>query len=156
MKALSVFVVLMLVIGCAASGDRLSTDAVSAVYQRHAGAHEQPVRYSSIRSWHSAGYHGVVLELDGRRHYLLEVTGPCSFELPSAMTLRLETAQPRRLSRFDSVAVDSRVCQVQAVRRVDMEAVEEELAARREQVVEPREDVVVESADQDEDSSGGV
>lgn len=121
----------LLVAACAASGDSRERDraANAAVYERHAGAAQSWVRYTSIRNWWAVGHHSVVFEMDRSRHYLVELIGACDLELDSAITLRLASSRRNVLSEMDDVVVRGRACQIQSIRRLDYEAVESQLGA---------------------------
>lgn len=139
---------------CAASGERQSPDRFEemAVYERHAGAPESWVRYTSIRNWWAVGFHSVVFELGGSRHYLVELIGACDLDLGSAATLKLVGSRRNVLSEFDKVIVGGRACQVQSIKRLDYEAVKAELEGEGE-MPEKQGDVKVETGRQD---SGGT
>lgn len=138
MKAMTVWIMAaFLLAGCASSGSLGDRQQVSEVYRDHAGSPESYVRYTSIRNWQSVGYDGIVLELNGRRHYFVELTGPCDFDLHSAPRMRLVSAQRHRLSTFDKVVIGEQSCNITGIYKVDMDAVEAELARLRKEGVEP-------------------
>lgn len=151
MRKLLMILSTLLVAACAASGDSRERDRAGemAVYERHAGAAQSWVRYTSIRNWWAVGRHSVVFEMDRSRHYLVELIGACDLELDSAITLRLASSRRNVLGELDDVVVRGRTCQIQSIRRLDFEAVESELEASPD-----KQDMIrVESADQ---SSGGT
>lgn len=123
--------------GCAVGNGYLDRQQTSEVYQRHAGPEESYVRYTSIRGWQSAGYDGIVVELNGRRHYLLELTGPCDLDLRTSPRIKLVNRHHNQLSSFDSVYVGDQRCSVTAVRKIDMEAVTSDLKKLRDQSSKP-------------------
>ncbi|NEZ05143.1 hypothetical protein G4Y73_13380 [Wenzhouxiangella sp. XN201] len=124
-----------------------------AVYERHAGAAESWVRFTNIRNWQAVGFHSVVLELGGSRHYLVKLIGACDLELNSGVTLRLITSRRNVLSDFDKVVVGGQPCQIQSIHRLDYQAVQAELESEGEPVPDRQDGVSVESQDQ---SSGGT
>ncbi len=138
---------------CAASGDQRDRFEEMAVYERHAGAAESWVNYTSIRNWWSVGYHSVVFEVNRSRHYLVELIGACDLDLDSAVTLRLHTSRRNVLSEFDDVVVGGRTCQIRSIRRLDYEAVQAELEAEGESVPDKQGEISVETEAQ---SSGGT
>src|SRR5699024_8267946 len=95
--------------------------------ERHAGASQNWVRYANIRNWYAVGFHSVVFEVDRSRHYLVELIGPCDLDLDSAITMRLVNSRRNVLSEFDRVVVGGRQCEIQSIRRLDLDAVEAEL-----------------------------
>lgn len=143
----------ILVAACAASGQPRDKAAEMAVYEHHAGAAESWVRYTSIRNWWAAGHHSVVFEMDRSRHYLVELIGPCDLDLDSAITMRLVNSRRNVLSEFDRVYVGGQPCHIQSIRRLDLEAVEAELAERNKSLPDGQGRLEVEAEGQ---SSGGT
>lgn len=138
---------------CAASGDQRDRFEEMAVFERHAGATENWVRYTRIRNWWAVGYHSVVFEMNQSRHYLVELIGACDLDLNSAVALRLTTSRRNVLSEFDDVVVEGRACQIRSIRRLDYEAVKAELEAEDDSLPQGQGDVTVETESQ---SSGGT
>lgn len=153
MRKFMIILMTTVVSACAASGDQRDRFEEIAVYERHAGAAESWVRYTSIRNWWSAGFHSVVFEVGGPRHYLVELIGACDLDLDSAVTLRLHTSRRNVLSEFDDVVVGGRTCQIRSIRRLDYEAVKAELEAEGESVPDKQGEISVESGAQ---PSGGT
>lgn len=139
-------------VACASSGERQSLDRFEemAVYERHAGAPENWVRYTSIRNWWAVGLHSVVFEVGGSRHYLVDLIGACDLDLGSAATLKLVGTRRNVLSEFDKVIVGGRACQIRSIKRLDYEAVKAEL---EDETPDKQGDVTVEMESQ---SSGGT
>lgn len=126
------------------------------IYQRHAG--EEPVngvRYASIRSWRPAGDRSVLIEFSRNQHYLFELSPACQSEIRFVQSLRLLTAIPRRVDRFDRIQVGDSVCRIEEIREVDFEAVQADLKALRQEAEPAREDVDSDRIHQD-DYSGGT
>ncbi|MEE4304295.1 MAG: DUF6491 family protein [Wenzhouxiangella sp.] len=117
----------LFIAACAASGEQRDKFDEMAVYDRHAGATQSWVRYTSIRNWYAVGFHAVVFEMDRNRHYLVELIGPCDLDLDSAIAMRLVNTRRNVLSEFDRVVVGGQQCQIQSIRRLDLEAVQAEL-----------------------------
>lgn len=137
MKTATVWMMAVFVLaGCAGYGADGERERISEIYRDHAGSPESYVRYTSIRGWQSAGYAGIVLELNGRRHYFVELTGPCDYDLHSAPSLRLVSVQRNRLSTFDKVFVREQYCNVSGIYKIDMDAVEADLARLRKEDAE--------------------
>lgn len=138
MKATTVWLMAALLLaGCATGGSLGDRERISEIYRNHSGSPESYVRYTSIRNWQSAGYDGIVLELNGGRHYFVELTGPCDYDLHSAPHLRLVSVQRNRLSTFDKVFVREQYCDVTGIYKIDMDAVEADLARLRQEDTEP-------------------
>jgi hypothetical protein len=153
MRKLMVLMLPLFIAACAASGDQRSRADELAVYEKHAGAAEGTVRYTSIRDWWPVGYHSVVFEMDRSRHYLVRLVGACDLDLRSAPVLRVVGSRRTALSDFDRVYVGGQPCQIQSIRRVDIDAVRAELEAGEDDMPEGQGAVEVETADQ---SSGGT
>lgn len=142
-----------LLAACAGGSTRDGLADETAIYERHAGAAEMDVRYTSIRNWWPVGHHSVVLELNGARHYLVGLSGPCDMELRMSPSLRIIASRRNVLGHFDRVGVGSEVCRINTIRRLNMDAVKQDLEAARADGPVSREDVDVEVDDQD---SGGT
>lgn len=155
MRVRNLFAVLLVVAlsACASVGDSSGRSQEIDVYERHAGAAETWVRFSSIRNWWAVGFHSVVLEMGRGRHYLVRLMGACDVKFNSGVSLQLVTSRRNVLSDFDRVVAGGQSCQVQSIHRLDYDAVKAELEARGEPVPEGTEPAAVESEDQ---SSGGT
>lgn len=157
LKKLLLPVLAVLVVACAASDQARERDRFDemAIYERHAGAAETWVRFTNIRSWQAVGYHSVVLELGGSRHYLVKLIGACDLELDSGITMRLITSRRNVLSDFDTIEVGGQPCQIQSIHRLDYDAVQAELEAEGVSAPDEQDAVSVESEDGDQ-SAGGM
>ncbi len=153
MRKILLILMSVLVSACAASGEPRDKAAEMAVYEHHAGAAENWVRYTSIRNWWAAGFHSVVFEMDRSRHYLVDLIGPCDLDLDSAITMRLVNTRRNVLSELDHVYVGGQPCQIQSIRRLDLEAVEAELEQRSKTLPDGQGRLEAEAEDQ---SSGGM
>lgn len=153
MRQIALILMALFMAACAASGEQRDRFEEIAVYERHAGAAETWVRYTSIRNWWAVGFHSVVFEVNRSRHYLVNLIGSCSLDLDSAMTLRLVSTRRNVLSEFDKVIVGGQTCQVQSIHPLDYEAVEAEFDAEDESLPEGQGNVSVESEGQ---PSGGM
>lgn len=142
--------------GCAGSGDRRNDlQREAAVYERHAGAAEQQIRYTSIRNWWPVGHHSVAFEVNRQRHYLVRLSGPCDIDLRMASTLRIVSSRRNLLDEFDRIAVGGRECRIVNIRRLDMEAVESELDEARSRR-DANDDIEVEIEKSEAQDSGGT
>ena len=102
------------------------------ICQRHASAEEtSSVMYGSIRNWRPVGQDAVLIEFNRNRHYLFELSAPCSTEIPFAQSIRLLTSSSQRVDRFDRIQVGSAVCRITSIREVDFAAVQADLEALR-------------------------
>lgn len=155
MRNVALILMAFLLAACAGSGEQRDRDRFEemAIYERHAGAAQSWVRYTSIRNWWAVGFHSVVFEVDRSRHYLVELIGSCSLDLDSSITLRLVNTRRNVLSEFDKVIVGGQTCQIQSIHPLDYEAVKAELEAEDEDLPEGQGNVSVEAEDQ---SSGGM
>lgn len=144
-----------LLAGCAGIGDEREGDRAErmAVYERHAGASENWVRYSRIRNWWSVGMNSVVLEVDSSRHYLLRLIGPCSMDLDTTAILRLVSSRPNVLGRSDDLIVGGQRCDIQSIHRLDYEAVKAELEQNGVSEPEKQDEVRIETEDQSSDAT---
>jgi hypothetical protein len=155
MRKLTIVLMSALLAACAGSGEPRGDGRFEeiAVYERHTTGAESWVRYTSIRNWWPVGFHSVVFEMGGNRHYLVSLIGACDLDLDSAVTLRLVNSRRNVLSEFDEVIVNGRTCQVQSIHRVDYEAVKAELEEKGEDMPAKQGNVSVSGPDQ---SSGGM
>lgn len=142
-----------LLAACAGGSTRDSLADETAIYERHAGAAEMDVRYTSIRNWWPVGHQSIVLEFAGARHYLVTLSGACDLELRLSPSLRIISSRHNVLGRFDRVAIGGELCRINTIRRLDMDAVKQDLEAARADGPESSEDVAVEVEDQ---GSGGT
>lgn len=102
------------------------------IYQRHAAEEESTsVRFATLRSWRRAGDDAILIEFDRGRHYLFELSATCRTEIHFAHAIRLITASPQRVDRFDRMQVGSSVCRILSIREVDWEAVQADLERLR-------------------------
>lgn len=152
-RKLVAFLLVLAVSACAGNGEQDGLKEEFEFYQRHAGADMQSVRYASLRNWTPVGRHAVVFETNGSRHYLVELSGPCDLDLRFSSSLHLESVRRNVLGNFDRVIIAGQECQIQSIRPLDMDAVERELAQRRNETPEARTDVTVE-AGEGQDSGG--
>lgn len=116
---------------CALSEKQQSREAdltaQMAVYDRHAGAAENWVRYTRIRDWWPVGFNHVVLETGPSRYHLVELMGSCDLRIDRARSLRLISQRNNTLSEQDRVVVDGHSCGIRSLRRLDYAAVRNEL-----------------------------
>ncbi|MFW5926519.1 MAG: DUF6491 family protein [Wenzhouxiangella sp.] len=143
----------ILLAGCATGGETSERARIGEIYLKHTGSQENYVRYTQIRNWQSAGYDGIVVELDGGRHYFVGLTGPCDFDLRSAPMIKLVSAQRHRLSTFDKVYIGDQYCNVTGIQKIDMDAVEADLERMRAADAEPDTGEVEIEVDPDSDTS---
>lgn len=127
MRKLTLMILTLFLAACAASGEQRDRADEQAIYEQHAGASESWVRYTSVRNWWSVGFHSVVFELDRSRHYLVTLVGACGLDLDSSPTLKVVGSRRNVLSEFDRVIVRGQPCQIQSIRRLDIDAVNAEL-----------------------------
>jgi hypothetical protein len=150
---LSVFLVLLVLAGCASTP---RTDlSVADVYKRHASDETvSGVRYTSVRGWRPVGDEGVLIEFDRQRHYLFLLNGACRSEIQFAPTVAFSSSPVNRVDQFDRIALNSRWCRIQEIREVDFKAVEAEVAALNEALETPRETEESDVIHEDDDSGG--
>lgn len=153
MRQFLVVLMASVVVACSGTGEQRDRFEEMAVYERHAGAPESWVRYTSIRNWWAVGFHSVVFEVNRSRHYLVNLIGSCSLDLDTAMTLRVVSSRRNVLGEFDKVVVNGQTCQVQSIHRLDYEAVRAELESENESLPEGQGNVSVETETQ---PSGGT
>ena len=126
------------------------------IYIRHAAeAETTSVMYSFVRSWRRAGDDSVLIEFNGRRHYLFQLEPRCATEIPFANAIALMTSSSRRVDRFDRIRVDTQTCRITSIREVDFQAVQAELAALRQPADPALETIEVDLIHAD-DYSGGT
>ncbi|TVQ38524.1 MAG: hypothetical protein EA370_05700 [Wenzhouxiangella sp.] len=135
------------VVACA-SDRREQPQAEAELFERHAGEDLTRVSYASIRGWRPVGDDAVLVELNGRRYFLLTIGPPCQRDLRFSQSLRLRTTTPRALTTFDQVGSELGWCRIERIRAFDYTAYREELrggdSGLREQVL-VEEDPVPES-----------
>lgn len=156
MRKLAAVLMISVLAACGGTGEPREGDRFDrmALYERHAGAPESWVRYTSIRNWWAVGLHSVVFEVGGSRHYLVKLMGPCTMDLDTAATMRLVTTRRNVLSEFDDVIVAGQTCQIQSIHELDYEAVKAELDDEGESEPERQDGLSVETEDQSSD--GGM
>ena len=98
--------------------------------ERHTGEDVDRVRYTSIRGWWPAGDGAIVVEFNGRRHFLLDLSAPCDRELYFASSLRMDTSLSSLLTTFDRVWSESGWCRIERIRSFDNEGYREERRGR--------------------------
>jgi hypothetical protein len=112
---------------CASSAPR---EKSGEIYERHAGMAVHEVRYSSIRSWQTAGSDSILIDFGARGQYLFTLGPECHYELHVRPTLGLDTRMKNVVTRLDRVVVGSERCHIVSIRPVDMKAVNAEMAER--------------------------
>lgn len=160
MRLILMILLAVMVVGCA-TGDRRQSDedealSQQAVYQRHAGATQNWVRYTRIRNWWPVGLSSVALQTGPSKHYLLDLTGACDLSLDRAIAIRLVTRSTNVLSEGDELVADGRRCRIRAIRSLDYEAVQAELDDDTEERTRRQGQVEVHSKGQAPQPSGGV
>src|SRR5699024_7445707 len=136
MRTIMLILMPVMIAACAVSGESRDQFNELALYERHAGASQSWVRYTNIRNWWAVGPHAVVFEMDRSRHYLVRLIGACDLNLDTAISMRLINSRRNVLSEFDRVDIRGQTCQVQSVRRLDLDAVEAELAEQNQSLPE--------------------
>ena len=120
-----------LVAGCASTrpsdADRL------ALYEAHAGAPVNQVRYLQPQSWDRIDDQHVVLEMRPNESWLLTLSGPCLDWGRGSPFLGVAPLNGMVLSRFDKVAVPGSqvTCTIREIRPLDVKALRAAERARR-------------------------
>ena len=113
---------------------------VAEVYKRHASDETvDSVRYTSVRSWRPVNDEGVLIEFNGKRHFLFALSGACRSDIRFARKIAISSNGVNRLDLFDRIALNSNWCRIQEIREVDFKAVEAEVAALKAAAEAPRE-----------------
>ena len=118
--------------GCATG--RLSDTERLALYQQHAGAPVNQIRYLDPMGWDRIDDQHVVLMMRPNESWLLTLSGPCLAWSNGSPFLGLSSFNGVSLSRLDKViASGSQVsCLIQQIRPLDVKALRAAERARRE------------------------
>ena len=123
---------LNLVAGCASTrpsdADRL------ALYEAHAGAPVNQIRYLEPMGWDRIDDQHVVLMMRPNESWLLTLSGPCLAWNRGSPFLGLSSFNGMTLSRLDKVVVSGSQlsCMIQEIRPLDVKALRDAERARRE------------------------
>lgn len=131
-------IVLFALAACALSGcasTRISDVDRLALYQQHAGAPVNQVRYHDPMSWDRIDDQHVVLQMRPKESWLLRLSGPCLTWSTGSPFLGISTFTGTTLSKYDKViAPGSQLsCQIQEIRPIDVKALRAGEQALREQ-----------------------
>lgn len=124
----------LLLAGCATG--RLSDTQRLALYQQHAGAPVNQIRYLDPMGWDRIDDQHVVLQMRPNESWLLRLSGPCLQWSGGSPFIGLSSFGGMTLSRFDKViALGSQQlsCLIQEIRPLDVKALKAAEKALREQ-----------------------
>lgn len=119
--------------GCATG--RLSDTERLALYQQHAGAPVNQIRYLDPMGWDRIDDQHVVLQMRPNESWLLRLSGPCLQWSNGSPFIGLSSFSGMTLSRFDKViALGSQQlsCLIQEIRPLDVKALRASEKALRE------------------------
>lgn len=107
-------------------------DALTSVYQAHAGSSRERVVFPGLESWRPLSGDNLVVRTRFNDYFLLTLEAVCANDLTISAGTRIAIEQQLRntLSRFDVVRAGDSRCRVQYIREVDHRAVAEALAER--------------------------
>lgn len=112
-----------LVTGCAST--RLSDAERLALYEAHAGAPVNQIRYLDPIGWDRIDDEHVVLQMRPNESWLLRLSGPCLQWTTGSPFIGLSTFSGMTLSRFDKVVAPGSSqlsCLIQEIRPLDVKA----------------------------------
>ena len=113
----------LLLAGCATG--RLSDSERLALYQQHAGAPVNQIRYQQPMGWDRIDDQHVVLQMRPNESWLLRLSGPCLQWGNGSPFIGLSTFSGMTLSRFDKVIAPGSQqlsCLIQDIRPLDVKA----------------------------------
>lgn len=112
-------------------------DAVTSVYQAHAGSSRERVVFPGLEAWRPLSGDNLVVRTRFNDYFLLTLEAACASDLTISASTRIGIEQQLRntLSRFDVVRAGESRCRIQYIREVDHRAVAEALAER--EIAEP-------------------
>ena len=119
--------------GCATG--RLSDTERLALYQQHAGAPVNQIRYLDPMGWDRIDDHHVVLQMRPNESWLLRLSGPCLQWSNGSPFIGLSSFSGMTLSRFDKVIAPGSQqlsCLIQEIRPLDVKALRASEKALRE------------------------
>ena len=124
----------LLLAGCATG--RLSDTERLALYQQHAGAPVNQIRYLDPMGWDRIDDQHVVLQMRPNESWLLRLSGPCLQWSGGSPFIGLSSFGGMTLSRFDKVIAPGSQqlsCLIQEIRPLDVKALKAAEKALREQ-----------------------
>lgn len=132
MKAIIAAAIALVLAGCATG--RLSDTERLALYEQHAGAPVNQIRYLEPISWDRIDDQHVALQLRPNESWLLRLSGPCLQWSNGSPFIGLSSFSGMTLSRFDKViAPGSQLsCLIQEIRPLDVKALRAAEKALRE------------------------
>lgn len=122
MKAIIATAIALVLAGCATG--RISDTDRLALYQQHAGAPVNQIRYIDPMGWERIDDQHVVLQMRPNESWLLRLSGPCLAWSNGSPFLGLSSFSGMTLSRFDKViAPGSQLsCLIREIRPLDVKA----------------------------------
>lgn len=135
MKAMVAAALALGLAGCATG--RLSDTERLALYQQHAGAPVNQIRYVDPMGWDRIDDQHVVLQMRPNESWLLRLSGPCLQWSSGSPFLGLSSFSGMTLSTFDKVVAPGNnqlSCLIQEIRPLDVKALRAAEKALREKV----------------------
>ncbi|MGX5672348.1 DUF6491 family protein [Thermomonas fusca] len=123
MKAIIAAAIALGLTACATG--RLSDTERLALYQQHAGAPVNQIRYLDPMGWDRIDDQHVVLQMRPNESWLLRLSGPCLQWTSGSPFIGLSSFSGMTLSRFDKVVAPGSSqlsCLIQEIRPVDVKA----------------------------------
>ena len=127
MKAMLVAILAALGVAACATG-RISDADRLALYQQHAGAPVNQIRYLDPMGWDRIDDQHVVLQMRPNESWLLRLSGPCLQWSSGSPFIGLSSFGGMTLSRFDKVIAPGSQqlsCLIQEIRPLDVKALKQ-------------------------------